>query len=361
MSKPFRTAVVIGRFQPVHQGHVALFTRAAHLAERVAVVVGSAGRPRNVRDPFTAAERRRMITAAWEGAGLKAELLVASVRDWTYNDQRWAAGVQSAVATVHVPAGDGTGAPAQIALVGHEKDATTAYLKMFPQWRFEAVANVEGLSATHIRDYLLDEEPAGSADPATARRGRLMMIEASVPRSTWDFLNGFLSSPHYRGLADEFAFLRNYRRQFAGLKYPPIFVTVDAVTVQSGHVLLVQRDQAPGAGLWALPGGFVEQEETLLDACLRELREETRLKVPLPVLKGSVRAQRAFDHPQRSLRGRTITHAYLIALADGPLPEVRRGSDARSARWVPLSEALEMTEQMFEDHYDILEHFVGQV
>ena len=66
-------------------------------------------------------------------------------------------------------------------------------------------------------------------------------------------------------------------------------MTVDAVVVQSGHILLVKRGDMPGKGLWALPGGFLNQEETMLDGAIRELKEETKIKVPVPVLKGSIK------------------------------------------------------------------------
>jgi bifunctional NMN adenylyltransferase/nudix hydrolase len=127
--------------------------------------------------------------------------------------------------------------------------------------------------------------------------------------------------------------------------------------IQSGHILLIQRDAAPGEGLWALPGGFLEQKEYIEDGVFRELREETKLKVPLPVLKGSVKKTHVFDKPDRSLRGRTITHAYLIELAPGKLPPVKGSDDARRAKWVPIA-ALDR-KVMFEDHYHIINYFLG--
>ena len=107
-----------------------------------------------------------------------------------------------------------------------------------------------------------------------------------------------------------------------------------------------------------MPGGFVHQDESLLKACLRELREETKLKVPEAVLKGSIRDQKVFDAPNRSSRGRTITYAFHIELKpDLKLPKVKGGDDAREAFWLPLSQ-LDST-QLFEDHYFIIQKFLG--
>jgi bifunctional NMN adenylyltransferase/nudix hydrolase len=124
-------------------------------------------------------------------------------------------------------------------------------------------------------------------------------------------------------------------------------------------VLLVKRKAQPGRGLWALPGGFLGENETLKDAALRELREETRLKIPAPVLRGSLRGESVFDHPDRSLRGRTVTHAFYFEFPSGPLPAVRGADDAARARWVPISEIQAMRSSLFEDHFFILEHFLG--
>ncbi len=136
-------------------------------------------------------------------------------------------------------------------------------------------------------------------------------------------------------------------------------MTVDALVVQKGHILLIERGDHPGKGLLALPGGFVDQEERLLDACLRELDEETQLNVPVSVLKGAIKQQRVFDDPHRSSRGRTITHAFYIVLPDEvELPTVCGSDDAKDAMWVPLAEL--DSSQLYEDHYFIIQAMLGE-
>jgi bifunctional NMN adenylyltransferase/nudix hydrolase len=186
------------------------------------------------------------------------------------------------------------------------------------------------------------------------------MVQSAVPESVHAFLREFARSDVFAQVVREHAFIKQYKAQFAAMPYPPTFVTVDAVVVHSGHLLLVQRRAEPGKGLWALPGGFVGQHERLVDACIRELREETRLKLPEPVLRGSIKSSQVFDRPDRSARGRTITHAYFFDFPSGELPLVKGSDDAVKARWVPLAEFFEQFEpHMFEDHFGIVSAFLG--
>jgi bifunctional NMN adenylyltransferase/nudix hydrolase len=141
--------------------------------------------------------------------------------------------------------------------------------------------------------------------------------------------------------------------------YPPVFVTVDAVVRAAGSVLLVKRANHPGRNLWALPGGFLDQRESLLQAAMRELREETALGIAEPSLAAALKAVAVFDHPHRSLRGRTITHAHFFDLGDARLPEVVGGDDASHAEWIPVDALRAMEDQFFEDHFNILDHFLG--
>jgi len=111
-------------------------------------------------------------------------------------------------------------------------------------------------------------------------------------------------------------------------------VTADIVVMslrENGlQVLLVQRRNWPYEGMWAIPGGFVEMDESLGSAARRELEEETGLRgadIDLEQL-------RAFGAPGRDPRMRVITIAYL-ALVRADQVELRPASDAADAAWFP--------------------------
>ncbi|PTQ13554.1 ADP-ribose pyrophosphatase [Sphingomonas oleivorans] len=336
-------AVCIGRFEPFHTGHLSLLARASREASKIIVLVGSADAPRTARNPWSFAEREVMIRAV--AGPLADRIIILPLEDHLYNENAWIAAVQAQVARA---IGQDGKADSSIALVGHLKDASSYYLRAFPQWALIDAEAVPMLSATELRRHLFSED-----------EGALRLLEANVPAPVFAMIRAFRSTEAYAQLLEEFRHVEQYRAAWKSAPYPPTFVTADAVVLHSGHVLLVRRKAQPGRGLWALPGGFVRQDEGVRDAAIRELREETRLKLPVPVLKGSIRGEAVFDHPDRSLRGRTITHAFHFDFPTGELPPVRGGDDAARARWVPVAEARRMRSQLFEDHFFILEHFLG--
>jgi bifunctional NMN adenylyltransferase/nudix hydrolase len=343
MSKKYDTLVLIGRFQPFHNAHLEIVRRATALTDNLIIVVGSAYQPRTYKNPFSFTERERMIRNAVHNYSIR--VTVAANFDTIYNDQAWAVRVQKIVNdTVYDTKGPGS---YKIGIIGHKKDESSFYLDMFPQWEFVNVEEIEPLSAVNIRDLYFK------------RNANMAFIKGVVPQTTFEFLTMFKDSQEYEQVIKEREFVETYKQQYASLPYPPVFTTADAVVIQSGHVLMIKRRAEPGRGLWALPGGFLNAntDKSVLDCAIRELREETGLKVPVPVLKGSIQDQRVFDAIERSARGRTITHAFKIVLADGELPKVKGSDDAEKARWVPIAEV--RSDECFEDHYEILQNFVG--
>ena len=146
--------VLIGQFAPLHNGHIALLRRALERADRVIVLIGSAGRARNSRHPWTAAEREQMIREALPAEA--ARILVRPLRDHLYNENAWIAAVQSAVRDAL--GADGS-ASQHIGLIGGPENAGVDYLRAFPQWPREEAPLVDGPRAGELRDSFLEDSP----------------------------------------------------------------------------------------------------------------------------------------------------------------------------------------------------------
>ncbi|WP_048306510.1 bifunctional nicotinamide-nucleotide adenylyltransferase/Nudix hydroxylase [Halomonas sp. PR-M31] len=343
----FDCLVFIGRFQPPHLGHLAVMHEALKRARQVIVLSGSAWQARSLRNPWRFEERRDMLRGCFDDQE-NERLEIAPLLDALYNDDVWVRDVQRKVRDIAQPV---QGKLPRIGLIGASRGQSSYYLSLFPQWESVSVPLVEGISASRIRERLFRSHGSASDYLST---GGVHDLPPGVHRA----LNAFQNTAFYRQLLEEQHLLEQYRSAWAQAPYPPIFVTVNAVVVQSGHVLLVKRTAAPGKGLLALPGGFISPHERLLDACLRELRERVRLKVPEPVLKGSLRGQQLFDEPHRSWRGRTLAEAFYFALRpDQQLPRLKPVKGGDSARWVALADLEPDT--LFEDHFFIIQNFLG--
>src|SRR6476661_6608292 len=141
-------------------------------------------------------------------------------------------------------------------------------------------------------------------------------------------------------------------------QFPAFAVTVDVVilTMSEGllHVLLVCRGEAPFKGMWAIPGGFKRPTETLDEAALRELREETGVD------SASLLKQfGAYGDPGRDPRMNVVTIAYLAVLRD--VGAVVAGTDAAAAALVPVADALSGKIDLAFDHSRIVRDAVERV
>jgi bifunctional NMN adenylyltransferase/nudix hydrolase len=329
-------AVLIGRFQPFHWGHAGLLQKALELAPRALVIIGSAHGPRLVKNPFTAEERVDHIRSSLD-ADARARVRFASVRDY-YDEPRWAAAVEGAV--------KGEAGAGEVTLVGFRKDDSSSYLGLFPQWREHAAPRQAPIDGTALRRLYFE----GGSDLAPE------LVQA-VPPAVAQFLRQFRATAEFERLREELSSLDQSRATYGNGP----FVTVDAIVTKGESVLLIQRGRPPGKGLWALPGGFLDGSERLLTAAIRELKEETVLACSDAELRRCLRGVAVFDHPQRSQRGRTITHAHYFALDGseaGPLPEVEGADDAGAARWVKIADLPSMASELFEDHFQIIDHFL---
>lgn len=337
--KKYKNAVIIGRFQIPHDGHLALFKKALSCADNVVIAIGSSEQPRSPKNPFTSKERSEMLEDflrfhnVWESHRIS----FVGVPDIWGGDQTWASMLEAKVSPLlkdHVLIKD-------TVLVGHTKDNSSYYLEMFPQWHYVEVGSQGVTSSTHLREKFFYGELSG------------INYLVKTYLKNWKKNN----AKAYRQLQVDHTANKIYPDYVQ--RFPRNEQTADAVVVQNGHILLIQRAN----GNWALPGGFVNTNESVLEAAFRELNEETRIDIPRKALEYALKNDQGyrFDRPDRDERGRIITTAFLFVLPTnhGKLTKVKAGDDAKEAVWFSLSEVKNMRRVIYADHSEIINKMVS--
>lgn len=118
-------------------------------------------------------------------------------------------------------------------------------------------------------------------------------------------------------------------------------LTTDAIVFRNNRILLIKRKNDPYKNAWALPGGFINYGETVENACLRELEEETGLTGEIQNLSG------VYSSPDRDPRGHTISIAFIVSVKSS---KFNAGDDAQEAKWFDMSKLPELA----FDHLNIV-------
>lgn len=322
--------IVCARFQPPQRSHFEAIDYGLSQGDRVVVLCFGANESRSLTNPWSSDEREALIRAGLASANRVDLVFVEDVR---YNPEAWSRRAEASIEAC-------MGSAAKIGVIADRADGLDRP-PLPAAWTLIDRVCAFGRDERVLRERLLWSENAISFTD----------LEGYLPAPVGTELKRFSDQGGYAGLRDEAAFIKSFKARWSVAPYRPVFVTVDAL---SDAVLLIRRGRAPGAGLSALPGGFLDQNETLADACMRELFEETGLKLD----PAEITDQCVFDAPERSLRGRTVTHLFRFDLdAAAPQPEVQGGDDAEQACWVRCDEI--RAPAMFEDHYAILQVILG--
>jgi len=292
--------VYVGRFQPPHAAHIGTVRRVLGQAGRVLVLLGSANLARSVRNPFSAGERVGMFRAALREAGADVRRVVFRPLPDRFDADAWAVDVRAL-------AGEVFGSGARVALVGFEKDASSAYLRWFPGWERLNAPELPGLNATDLRAAFLTGQP----------------LPDTLPGAVYALLQAFARTPAFARLRAEWEAVEAAR---AALPPGARLHEERWLHMQGGRVWLHTRREAIGRGLWELPGHLLPPGQG-------------------PGFPGGA----VFDHPARALVAPTTARVH-----PGPLP-------ARfPARPVPLEVALTRPRRFHEDHQVILSRLLSQ-
>ena len=204
---PHELSVLVGRFQPFHDGHLSLLRQALGLAPRVVVVIGSAFQARSPKHPFTWEERANMVRRALPEEE-RSRVVCTPVRDY-FEEARWITAVRRAVS--QALADRSIGPARSTALVGHLRDATREYLHSFPEWSLKLSDGLPLRRASAMRDALFAAPEQG-----------LRQLAHEAPAGVVDFLREWSTSPWFEPLRQEAALLRSYAASWAVAPYPPI-------------------------------------------------------------------------------------------------------------------------------------------
>ncbi|MFZ9035358.1 MAG: bifunctional nicotinamide-nucleotide adenylyltransferase/Nudix hydroxylase [Francisellaceae bacterium] len=337
----FDFGVFIGRFQPFHVGHLHNIKTALKQAERMIIAVGSSFRAPSMKNPFSFESRRQMIIEDLSCCGVDIKRIdIVPIADWFYHEAGWIDEVKARVYEIAT-------CDDSIAIVGHQKDASSYYLQSFPDWQHIDVTNFNGFNATGFRNRYFGhgEIPLD------------FMVATNEILGSYGFLKAFMKTETYADLCEEYLSISEYKKAWSVAPYAPVFVTTDAMLIVNDHLLLVKRRYHPGKNLWAFPGGFLDHDERIVDGVIRELYEETRIDIKPDFLLSKLKFIKAFDYPERSLRGRTITHLGVFSWQAETLPCIRGDDDAMMAKWWPLDQVMaEFSDQLMDDHYQIIKY-----
>lgn len=307
-----KIGIVIGRFQGFHQGHRHLLNEAWGNSDKLVVLLGSCNRAPSLKNPFTPERRIEVIEAnmpmtVWRFEGLN---------DYVYDDEKWKEEV-NAILSYYKLQGD-------VTLFGHSKQGNT-YLEWFDDVGYQEVDSIDNFSGTTVRKHMFENK-----DPRVA---------------------------HVQG---DYDYYQQEKEKFSSYPYPETlnFCCADAVVECMDHILLIKRKNSPGKGLWALPGGFKNNNETYLDCAIRELMEETGIKVFQEDMYDNVVQSKMFDSPKRGSGIPRNTMAVHILLQDYAMssgfPETLAQDDASAVQWVALSSIGKGEFKLHDDHQDII-------
>lgn len=180
MTYKFDYLVYIGRFQPFHLAHMQTVKIGLEQSHYVILALGSAQNERNIKNPFLASEREQMILSNFSEADQKRIKFVHVID--VYNDVKWVKLVKSLVNEV-VHAND------KVGLIGHFKDDSSYYLKLFPEWEMVELDSLVGaISATPLREAYYCEE----------------IRQSEFPQGTIDFLEQFQHTELFKQLQYKF-------------------------------------------------------------------------------------------------------------------------------------------------------------
>lgn len=329
-----KLSLVIGRFQPVHLGHLSLINTAREHGEHTLVLIGSSKQLPDFKNPLSYQERLDLLEVLTEEGD---DLEFRSLPDRPSDDE-WIQDVIGHVLSLEEN-------PTEVTLFCHPKDFKWYQENLL--YQLQTVDNIN-ISATQIRHAWYTDS--------------LWTVEDKIPLMTKEKLE---EHHDFDRLAIEYttttkAALEKEESHPFGNPIEPVSF---AVVIQDGSILVGKRAGPRGNSQWGLPGGYLEKSETSLDGCIRETKEEMGIDLQHLITEGkAVCMAQAVEENLGDLGTRTIGINYLFVVKpDVELELTLDYSEVLDFHWFPIVDIVEDRELLFFNHNLIAKRLLSKV
>jgi bifunctional NMN adenylyltransferase/nudix hydrolase len=320
--------VFIGRFQPFHKGHQHTVKIALQQSKKLIVVLGSYRLAPAPRVPWDACDRKKMILAAFEKAQHQRFLFVF-VRDRLHCEDLWKQNILGEISK-H------TSTQQKIALIGHCKDSSSFYLKMFPNWDFIETNNYKNIHATDFRENFFLQKNS-------------LSLYKDIPDGTAKWLRKYQKTKSFQNIKDQFLWISKKRDQDV--------VICSAFVFCGRYILLVKRQTPLCQNLWSLPEIVSLGQESLLKLSLQAVQKETCFQW-MEKLESCYCAEAYFECAENSSLGRQRKYVFCYKWADPLLPEVFPGQEIKNVEWILLDDLYLREHEMYSDTFQMITWFL---
>lgn len=329
-----KLGLVIGRFQPLHNGHIELIQTALTDCDKVLVLIGSSNKVTDFKNPLTLDQRVTLLSSVF---GDNPNVLLRSLRD-TDTDDEW---VQNVIGHVISLQED----PTQVSLFCNDKDEDW-YRENF---LYPVIAvNSTDVSATQVRHAWYTKT--------------MWTVQDLIPETTVTMFNNI---EQYENFKDDYLkTMEMNKRKTEGHPFGnPVEVVAFSVIIRDQKVLVGLRGGSRGKGTWGLPGGFVEASETTMDAALRETKEELGLDLKHLITQGQALClTTAVSENLGDLSTRTVGVNYLFVVSpEAPLEINVDDLETIEYLWVDYKDICNDAFHLFFNHNQIVRQLLAKV
>lgn len=338
-----KIGLFIGKFAPMHKGHLHIIKEALKSIDSVIICIGSSQEEMTSKIPFTYEQRYLLTLRSLMDEGLRDKCLITSCLDYN-NDEDWVQDIQNTIDYYKVTH-----------LVGFNKDSSSYYLNLFPNIKsiiaedpykttFDKVVN-----STDIREKLYQT-------PFSTWVYKTLWLSEVVTGNTLMMLLNYAEDDKFKEIAKKYTSVKKEVAKFKDYPYPDSLniCCADAVVYDPNNhkILLVTRKDN---GSFSCAGGHLDNTETFLQCAIRELKEETGLDLVENDLDEAT-STKVFDDPLRSIdsgfRRLTVAHLFLVDYND--FQDISGADDAGHAGWYNVDILNDNSISFHDDHRSII-------